>query len=794
MRLYKRKTASLSAAFVFGIAVAEYGRIPFGYVLLLSGGTGAVLAVCFRMGEEKPKRRHMACFAAVLAAAAVCGSCNSMLCQSFCAGYESWLKDGDICLLQGEIDQKEEDGKSCLYYLKKCRVRSAKGRYSCGKVLAYLDVCDYSIGEILCIKGNVKYFSQPANEGGYDERAYYRSQKTGFKIYAQKAVAVYGRRDAFRERLWSVKEKIKKSYQDAMPDADAGVLAAMVLGDKSGMDRGRKLLYQKAGISHFYSISGLHISLLGLAVYQFLKKRDASGWLSCGLASVWILSYGEMVGFGVSASRAIGMFLLLMYAKCRGRSYDRVTALFLMAAVLSGENPGLLHHAGFLLSFGAVSGVVLAEGLLERDTELKQVSKIHKIGKKLRETLVVSACIQMVTIPVMCCFFYEISVYTVFLNLLVLPCMGILLGMGILGGIAGLCVPSAAKLVLYPCHLVLLWYEAACKGVLRLPGAVLITGKLSVGRLICWYGCVALFLLAEKNVFQNFVFRFLGRTALLLVLGLLLLVQPARQFEIDVLDVGQGDGIYISTGDGAALFLDGGSTDVKNAGAYRILPFLKYRGIRSVDYWFVSHCDADHINGLCEVMEAGYQIKCLVVSEFMPEDKASRALKELAEQKRIPVLAMGPGDAIKGGKGGWSCKCISVKGTWAKEDRNANSLVFLYESEECRAFFGGDIASGQEEALLAGRKLPEVDFYKASHHGSDFSNSKAVLDVLKPEIAVISCSLYNSYGHPGKEALKRLEETAGRIYQTRYLGQIKITGVHLEEEVSGMLKCRYEDD
>lgn len=86
------------------------------------------------------------------------------------------------------------------------------------------------------------------------------------------------------------------------------------------------------------------------------------------------------------------------------------------------------------------------------------------------------------------------------------------------------------------------------------------------------------------------------------------------------------------------------------------------------------------------------------------------------------------------------------------------------------------------------RKLSGAEIYKASHHGSNSSNSRELLEVLRPEIAVVSCSLHNRYGHPGKEASKRLGECCARIYETRTCGQIKIKGVHLEDEVVSMLE------
>ncbi len=780
--MYKRKAASLSAAFVCGAAASEYGFMLLFYTIcglpLL-----AYIALLAKKGE-KPFP-HIMCFLAALAAAAALGSGISISRQAYFEFCESRLDGGRECMLQGTIYKKQQDGESCLYYLKKCRVRQNRAEYPCVNVLAHLEVLDYSIGEILILNGNLKPFLRPQNEGGYDEKNYYQSLNFGFHIYATKASAVYGRRDVFREWLYSFKEKMKKSYMSAMPKADAGVLTAMVLGDKGQMDANRKQIYQNAGISHFYSISGLHISLLGMALYSFLAKRGFPYLIACPLAFVWILAYGQLIGFGISASRAIGMFLLLMYAKCRGRSYDPPTALALLAAFLAAQNPAILQNAGYLLSFGAATGVMMAKYLQEAAIQKKPVR--GGLYKGLCEAFRVSVCIQLITVPVLCQFFYEIPVYAALLNLVVLPCMGALLGIGLLGGITGCFFPLAANRLLYPCHLLLLLFESACNAALSLPGAVFVTGRLSAIQILLWYGCIALFLYFAGNRvhlqkagveippgLRQAKPSWLWNFILLPFLIILLIARPAARFEIDILDVGQGDGIYISPGDGTSLFIDGGSTDVKSVGIYRILPFLKCRGIRSIDYWFVSHCDADHINGLYEVLEAGYQVKNLAVSEYMPDDKASRRLKRAAARHKIPLLVMGGGDAIKGENGKWALKSLSQKSDTAQAGRNGASLILLYESVECRAFFGGDIGKGQEEALAAQGGLSQIDVYKASHHGSDTSNGDRLLQALKPDIAVISCGLYNAYGHPGKEAVGNMERAGAEVYETRYGGQVKI--------------------
>ena len=770
-QLNRRKLCFLSLAFLTGVAAAEYRQFLLWMLLILF-----VLIWTVSIGREYGKTKKGVFWILVFAAAVSLGAHASCSRQSVLRSYEALLKEDAKCLVQGKIyqkEQKEDDGLFC-YYLKNCRVQFDHKEYSCNHILLNLKAEEYGIGEILCVKGKMKTFDLPVNEGNYDEQAYYRSLNIDFGVEGEETLLVKGRKNRLRERLFTLKKRIKESFQSVMPERDAGVLLAMVSGDKSLMDAKRKNMYQNAGISHFYSISGLHISMLGMAVYRLIKKRGGSYFAAGLIAGTWILAYGAMIDFGISASRAIGMFLLLLYAKYRGRSYDRATALALMAAALAGNNPGIVRHAGYLLSFGAVCGVILAEELFwhrQTDTEEEQKAGIVQNAK---ETFLVSLCIQLVTIPVMCRFFYEISIYAVCINMVILPCMGILLGFGIVGGIVGCIAPLAGKIILYPCYMILLFFDGVCKASAKLPYSSWITGSLSASGVLLWYGFLFLFLFVRKKVQK------LPKIFLLLPFCILLFGQRQNPFEIDVLDVGQGDGIYISMGDGVSVFVDGGSSDVSKAGLYRILPFLKYRGIRRIDYWFVSHCDADHISGLCEIIEADYEIRHLAVSAYMPKDDAWKELKGLAEKKGIDIITMKKGDAVTQAGDGWKIQCLAPIQQSGEADRNKNSMVLLLQHADCIGFFGGDMGEAEERKLAGQKNLPKVDVYKASHHGSDTSNSREILDALEPEISVISCGLNNRYGHPGKGTLERLEEAGSRIYETRYLGQIKIMGRNLD--------------
>ncbi|MEG0963174.1 MAG: DNA internalization-related competence protein ComEC/Rec2, partial [Lachnospiraceae bacterium] len=272
-----------------------------------------------------------------------------------------------------------------------------------------------------------------------------------------------------------------------------------------------------------------------------------------------------------------------------------------------------------------------------------------------------------------------------------------------------------------------------------------------------------------------------------LSLGMLLVVRPAPIFEINVLDVGQGDGILVQSETGEGYFIDGGSSDVKKVGTYRILPFLKYKGISKITCWMVSHADSDHISGLQEILEAGYPIENLVLSQYMVQDEAWKSLISLAEKRGCQVRYGKPG--TKFGIGTTKFKIVyPLEGSGI--DRNASSMVVLLKHQKFFGLFTGDIGELQEQELISYVNLRKeigsgVSFYKAAHHGSNTSNCNAILEEINPVVSVISCGRGNHYGHPGKDAWNRIEAASQIVFCTMETGQITIT--HKEGKIQG--KC-----
>ncbi len=450
---------------------------------------------------------------------------------------------------------------------------------------------------------------------------------------------------------------------------------------------------------------------------------------------------------------------------------------------------------------------------------------LARLVENLKERLLFGAFLQLALLPLTAWYYFEVPLYFTLLNLLILPLCSALLGFGLAGGLLGIVLPQAAKWLLVPCHVILKIYEAAIHVIDHLPLSNWITGQPSVWLLLAFYaalvGACVLYMRWARTaqpmrcvVSARFLpplrFVVLGyllppaRSAVLhwllpLALMACILFVPERQVcRIDVLDVGQGDGIFLTDGSGTYVMIDGGSSSESSVGEYEIEPFLKVHGIRKVDAWILTHGDSDHYSGLLEILEDGYSVDYLVLAAAMPHDDTWAKLVEAADANDTEVVYVAAGDAIAIDGGTMTClypaaedgtsevdsaaaggvagseanSTAAVTAAAGGEDANEFSQVWRFEKDGLSALFTGDISAEQEQLLLKRGMLSDITVLKVAHHGSKYSSDAEFLAAVSPEYAVISCSANNNYGHPAPETLERLEEAGCEIYRTPQSGQI----------------------
>ena len=711
----------------------------------------------------------------------------------------------------GEIVKKEIRQDQTIYHLDGVKLEDQQR--SIGSVLLYLDSDiksqkkEFQIADTISFTGESVPFRQARNEGGYDEASYYGSLGYTGKIYGDTASLEKEAAVPWKEKLFQLRCRWQRLYLETLPGEEGGVLSSIALGDKSELLQEVKSLYQASGIAHILAVSGLHVSVVGMFLYRLMRRWGIGFGLGGLISGSLVFLFAQLCGMGVSVLRAAGMFFLYLIAQYLGEAYDSLTALGTMAVLLLWSNPFYLQNSGCIFSFGAVFGVsavalpIQQRYIVWRKTRLEEKYRgYHKktlterIFDGVAENFLFSIGIQLFTLPMTALFFYEVPVYSLFLNICILPFMTPLLGFGLAAGVTSAFSVELSKALLFPCHVILYAYEWLCDFSLGLPFARQILGAPPVWLLLLYYFCLffALYRWEKKILWQ----------AALISTGVISFFAPRKSvFEVDILDVGQGDGIFLSSEEGVHFFIDGGSSSEEDVGTYQILPFLKYRGIRCIDYWFLTHTDEDHVNGFTACVEAGYPVKTLVFPKNGVKGEAWEKIASLAEEHGIKIQYMDVGDRC--GTKTLELECLYPGDGEEEEDTNGASLVLFARCGSFSGLFTGDIGADQEQELCEGllsdrmencrRKTGEdgrLTLLKAAHHGSKDSNSGKLLKLCQPKITTISCAAGNSYGHPGKEAVDRMEEVETEILLTMELGRIRLTMDENEVVAEGYLDLK----
>lgn len=698
------------------------------------------------------------------------------------ADVSAWT--GRQLLISGTVSGKEIGGETQVIYLSNiafCDMESPDREDSFQAIntddtyglICYIQQEAPPMGATVLLTGEITAFRTATNPGEFDQREYYLLQGYCGKVSVKEIVSVSEEYDAFREGLYQIRRYLAVVLDAALDEQDASVMRAMLLGEKLQMDRDIKKLYQANGIAHILSISGLHISMIGLGLYQCFKRLAFPLPVSAGLAMMILTAYAVMTGGSVSTIRALVMFGFMVFAACVRRSYDLPTALSVAALCTVLSEPYVLYQAGFWMSYLAVFGVAVLYPALMDGIEIK--------NKKLRAlcaAIIGGFSVNLVTLPVLLSSYYEYPVYSIFLNLLVIPLMSVLLPAGIFTILAGCVFLPLGKIMGILVHVILAAYEWLCGAAMNLPGRSWIAGAPEAWKILMFYGILILIVLSGKKIGRKRLprikihFRFLLIAVVVLMMGL----RADTGLRITLLDVGQGDGICIRA-EGITCLIDGGSTSKSRLAEYQLEPFLKHEGISEIDYWLITHPDQDHCSGYQEMMEMenAITVHTLVLPDAYGIRESCAELIALAERNGVQVLLLSSGDYIHAGK--LKLTVLHPIEGYQAEDVNESSLVVSLEYEDFCGIFTGDATVESEREVIRywetyGRR--PVQMLKVGHHGSSTSTSDAFLQYCSPQVALISCGRDNRYGHPHEEVVDRLEQYGCTVYRTDESGAVSV--------------------
>lgn len=617
---------------------------------------------------------------------------------------------GASCEVSGIIYDRQETTSGWMVQIraKKVVVKEANLAFSGQmKIVVYLTTSEKPIlGQDVVLSGVVALPERATNPGGFDAADYYRTKRIFILLKDASYVEVGVRSSVLLNILHGIKERVASVYDQIFESKDASILSAMMLGDKRGLDRDARNMYQLNGIAHILAISGLHIAILGMTLFEWLRKRTGSYRIAGCVAMTVVVFYGIMTGLSGSTSRAVIMMGLVMIGKVKGRSADLLTSAGIASICMAVWNPYVILDAGFQLSFAAVAGLAVIHPVY-----------VRVFGKKgkLKQAFGVSLSSFLATLPICVFYYYQFPLYGIFLNLLVVPLVSCVLMSALITAGCGVISIKVAELTGLPAHFILTLYECLCSLSEKIPFSSINVGHITVRMVLVYYlGLgVVLFILrcyaGEKNSSQSMdennsageevnksirnnlagrklekpmtnnlsdkdlvrpfrnkplggdlakpVRKKSGRCGrylygIILVILLTALYEYAnfdRSFVTVFLDVGQGDGILIRTEQGTSILIDGGSTSNQIVGEYVLLPAIRYYGMSELDYVFVTHGDADHISGIEYLLNAehiGVRIRNLVLAKYGDRQGLAN-IETLAKEKNINVIYMEAGDKIR---------------------------------------------------------------------------------------------------------------------------------------------------
>jgi competence protein ComEC len=549
-------------------------------------------------------------------------------------------------------------------------------------------------------------------------------------------------------------------------ELSAAIVAAVLIGDRSGLPDEVRIRLQAAGTYHVIAISGGNIAILAALILVALVPIGVSGRLAAFATLLLLLAYALIVTAGPSVWRATLVAVIYLVARLLDHRSAPWQAMAVAGGLLAVVAPLDVRNAGFVLTFGATAALL-------------HVVRRGFVGPRglgwLVASITTSAAVEVALLPVMAETFSRVTAAGLVLNLIAIPAMAVVQiagivvvcasGSDLIGGAAGWISHVGAAAIVESARLV----DVAPWLVIRVPAPPL--------AVVCgYYASLAIALWARRMVFRVAGWTCVAIAAVLIVTG----VRANRDvagLRLTMFDVGQGDAMALQSARHHTLMIDSGGSPFGNAGfdigARVVEPALWARGLSSLDTVLLTHGDPDHIGGAATVVE-DFHPRTLWQGIPVPRATGLAAVLARARTAGTAVEERREGEQLAFG----SARIVVLHPPlpeWERPRvRNDDSVVLEVLYGDVALLLTGDIGADVERAIVPHLIPAQTRILKVAHHGSRTSTSRELLEAWRPQIALISCGRGNPFGHPAPEVIQRLEATGARIYRTDLDGEITV--------------------
>ena len=571
---------------------------------------------------------------------------------------------------------------------------------------------------------------------------------------------------------WAAKA-LKTGIDAAFPEDVAGFVRALVTGNRDNLTDEFTTSLERTGLSHTVAVSGMHLAFLAGLLTALLGRGRRSTAL---FTILWVALFCGIAGNTPSVLRAAVMILMLQLAPLLDRERDGPTSLALALLLLLWANPFSAAHIGLQLSFAAVAGILLVSDRVQdwllRKFHMDEWKKPkNRIVRYLRaaprfvvSTLSATLGASVLTVPLVALHFNIVSLIAPLSNLLTLWAIGFLFVGGLLLGALAVVLPGPAAVLAVPFTALARYLQWVIELLSRPALAALPLESVYYRAWLVLVYALLLAFLRTKGRRTVWAPLAAGTAGLVLAVTLTRASFCQGDLSVTVLDVGQGQSVLVRTGSYLTLADCGG--DSRDDPGDVAANYLQSLGRSGVDLLVLSHYHADHANGISRLLSR-VDVGELALPDVEPDSPLRAEVLAIAEEKGIPVRFVRETTRFAGG-------VTVLPPVTDTGGGNELGLTVLAAVGNTDVLITGDMEREGEERLLQSFDLPDVEVLVAGHHGSDTSNTPALLERTTPDLALISVGENNKYGHPSYDTLVRLDGIGAKIYRTDLYGTIEV--------------------
>ena len=581
-----------------------------------------------------------------------------------------------------------------------------------------------SYGDKIKVKGTLITPSKNTNQNTFNYQKYLYYKKIYYLVEATSINKIANNNNY----LYTIKNTL---YQKINKLKSSNYIKTLLFCDNT-LSKEIKESYRINGISHLFSVSGMHINFFVSIIYLYLNKITYNKRIKYLITNIFIITY--LILFPSSSLlRSAVMSILYSINYLLKLKIKKIDILFLTLGVSLLINPFIIYDLGYIYSYTITFFLVLSS------STLKKKNKINKI-------IYISLLSFLVSIPITIYNSYEINIISILLNIILVPIISIII------------LPITILTYIFPILDSILYLftntlEKISLFISKINITKIIFPKPSLLIIVLYY---IIFLLS----YQNKKYFYLN-----IILLIIIYISPYlnSNFEVVMFEVGEADCHLIKYPyNKNTILIDTGKNEYKIKN--EVIPYLKSIGIKKIDYLIITHGDEDHIGGSITLIN-NFQVKNVILNKGTFTDLEKELIKNL-NKKKIPYQ-------ININKINLSNHTIYLLNNTKYNNENDNSLITYFTYQKYKFLYMGDASITTEDNLLENYNLNNISILKVGPHGSNTSSSKDFISQINPSISLISVGENNIYHHPNKEVTNNLSKS--RIYRTDINNMVKLT-------------------